>query len=93
MTAYVVVTDKAPQHLIDQAYAAADFVFEKFGVTKITVFEDHVAYHDMVKPDVWDKQMDMYTRRDGKDVLRTEADVPVSCDQVPKANVPKKRKK
>ena len=92
MTAYVVVTDKAPQHLIDQAYAAADFVFEKFGVTKITVFEDHVAYHDMVKPDFWDKQMDLYTRHNGEDVLRTEVNKEITWDQIPKVNVSKKKK-
>jgi hypothetical protein len=93
MTANVVVTERAPQHLIDQAHEMAAFVQHQFGVHTITVHEDHVTYHDMCPANHWDAQLAKFTRYNGEDVLRTEVDKPVTWDQTPKANAPKKRKK
>jgi hypothetical protein len=93
MTANVMVMPDAPQHLVDQAHAVADFVHDKFGVTQVTVHDDHVVYHDMVKPTFWDDQLALYTRHKGEDVLRTDVTDKVSWDQVPQAHDPKKRKK
>ena len=83
---------KAPKHLIDQAQRSADFVHQQFNVTKIVVHEDHVAYHDMLPIPVLDAIFAKYDRINGKDV---EIGVvkPLSWDQIPKANVSKKRKK